>query len=69
MKVRKLDGLSAGVRVGTLVYASDPLGVDWQGGEVREQRDVVIVSIDRQEDGWLISYREVHVRPELAPAP
>jgi RecA-family ATPase len=68
MKVRRVEALSTGARVRSLVYAGDALGVDWLGREVSETTDVVIVSVDRYEDGYLVSYREVHVRYELAPA-
>ena len=69
MRVRRVEGIASGVRVGGLVYAGDPLGVDWLGREVREATDVVVVTIDRWEDGWLIGHRDVWVREELAPAP
>lgn len=58
MKVRKIDGISSAVRVGALVRAGDPLGVDWLGHEIREPQDVVIVALDRYQGGWLVSYRE-----------
>jgi hypothetical protein len=68
MGVRRVEAVSSGVRVGRLVYAGDALGVDWLGREVREATDVVVVSVDRYADGWLIGHREVRVRQELAPA-
>ncbi|MHB8631515.1 MAG: hypothetical protein ACYC9W_06270 [Candidatus Limnocylindria bacterium] len=58
IRVRKVDGVSTAVRVGSLIRAGDPLGVDWLGREIRERHDIVIVSLDRYQDGWLVSYRE-----------
>jgi len=69
MRVRRVEAIASGVRVGRLVYAGDPIGVDWLGREVREPADVVVLTVDRWEDGWLIGHREVWVREELAPAP
>ena len=69
MRVRRVEAVSTGVRPGSLVYAGDPLGVDWLGREVREERDVVVVTVDRDADGWLVGHREVYVRQELGPVP
>lgn len=67
-KVRRLESVSTGTRPHSLVYAGDPIGVGWLGLELREDVDVVVVSVEHVADGWLVSYREVHVRPELSPA-
>ena len=68
MSVRRVEVVSTAVRVGSLVYAGDPLGIDWLGREVRESADVVVLTVDRHGDGWLVGHREVYVRQELAPA-
>ncbi|MEA2661817.1 MAG: hypothetical protein QOH08_1389 [Chloroflexota bacterium] len=68
MRVRRVEAVSTGVRVGSLVYAGDPLGIDWLGRELRESTDVVIVTVDQYQDAWLVGLREVSVRQELAPA-
>jgi hypothetical protein len=39
----------------------EPLGVDWLGREIGERTDVVIVTLDRYADAWLVGQREVYV--------
>lgn len=67
-KLRRVEVLATGTRVGSLVYAGDPVGIDWLGREVRDETDVVIASVERFGNGWLVAYRAVRVRQELAPA-
>lgn len=67
-KVRRVESVSTGTRPNSVVYAGDPIGADWLGLELRENVDVVIVSVDHYADSWLVTYRAVHVRPELSPA-
>jgi CO dehydrogenase nickel-insertion accessory protein CooC1 len=66
-KMRRVAALSTGTRPHSLVYAGDPIGVDDLGRELREDTDVVIVSVDECAEGWLVACREVRVRSELAP--
>jgi hypothetical protein len=57
LRVRRVEAVSPGVRVGSRVCAGDPLGVDWLGREIREETDSVIVTVDRYADFWLVGLR------------
>ena len=67
-KVRRVESVSTGTLPNSIVYAGDPIGIDRIGCELREDVDVVIVAVEHFADSWLVSYRAVHVRPELTPA-
>jgi hypothetical protein len=57
MRVRRVEAVSPVVRIGSIVAAGEPLGVDWLGREIREDADTIVVTLDRYADFWLVGLR------------